>query len=287
MRDPEARRARLLGACLSIACLACSGAARPEETATRYEGFTQPYRQVELSFPEIGSIASIEVTEGDRVATGQVVARLDGRVLEATLAIAEARAAETGSLASAQALRDRRKLKLDTLLGLKVKGHAHAEEVAQARADLAVAEANLAAAREDLVVADLERKRVLQQIERRILRSPFAATVAEVMKEVSEIVRPQDEPIIRLAEIDRLKLEIHVASGDAARLTPGATMSLDCPDVSGGTAATVELVSPVTDAESGTVRVRLRIDDTANGMRAGIRCTTDLASAHPDRGQPH
>jgi RND family efflux transporter MFP subunit len=243
----------------------------------RFEGFTRPYREVELSYPEFGRIATIEVEEGERVESGQVVARLDARVLEATLAIAEARASETASVESAQAVLNKRRLRLDTLLGLKVKGHAHAEEIAQARADLAVAEANLAVIWEDQVVAGLERDRVIQQIEHRSLRSPFAATVLEVLKEVSEVVRPQDEPILRLADIDRLSIELHVPTETIAGLSPGAIVRLDCPATSTEGTATVEFVSPVTDAESGTVKVRLRVDDTGGGVRAGIRCIANLA----------
>ena len=39
----------------------------------------------------------------------------------------------------------------------------------------------------------------------------------------------------------------------------------------------VELIAPVTDAESGTVRVKLRVDNSVGRIRSGERCQILLA----------
>lgn len=86
-------------------------------------------RQVELPFADSERIAEVLVREGDRVAAGQVVARLQTERLLPLVQQAEARVA-----AQSQAL-------------LRLKNGTRPEEIAQARAALAAAEADAANAR--------------------------------------------------------------------------------------------------------------------------------------------
>ena len=45
------------------------------------------------------------------------------------------------------------------------------------------------------------------------------------------------------------------------------------------TKGTVEFISPVTDAESGTVRVKIRIDNPDGKYRSGERCTLEFSGS--------
>jgi HlyD family secretion protein len=83
-------------------------------------------RQVELPFVDNQRIAAVLVEEGDRVTTGQVLARLDTGRLEPRVKQAEAQVA-----AQAQALR-------------RLRNGSRPEEVAQARAGLAASQAEAA-----------------------------------------------------------------------------------------------------------------------------------------------
>ena len=57
--------------------------------AIQVDGFTEPYRTIDIAAAETGIIAEINVEEGDTVRRGQVLAVLDRDVLLALLAIAE------------------------------------------------------------------------------------------------------------------------------------------------------------------------------------------------------
>jgi RND family efflux transporter MFP subunit len=275
--------ARILAAVLSTAAVAAGGA--------ELEGFTEPYRVADISSPEAGRIAAIHVEEGDRVAAGQELATLDTRILRSNLAIAEARAEAEGRIRSARSVRDRQALRCERLLSLRKKGHAHAEEIAHAQADLEVAEASLKTVEEDLAIAALERDRVLEQIERRRLRSPFEATVIGVHMQAGESLRAQGEPVVTLADIDRLQINLHVSKDQVAALSEGAVVSVSCSDGEYSGEAVVELILPVIDPESGTTRVKLRIDNLSGGIRAGQRCSSEtgsgVASARNDGTYPH
>lgn len=87
-------------------------------------------RQVQLSFNNSERIAAVLVQEGDRVKQGQLLARLDTARLEPQLAQAEAQAA-----AQLQILK-------------RLRSGSRPEEIAQARANLQAAQADLANARQ-------------------------------------------------------------------------------------------------------------------------------------------
>jgi HlyD family secretion protein len=87
-------------------------------------------RQVQLSFNNSERIAAVLVQEGDRVKQGQVLARLDTARLEPQLAEAEAQAA-----AQLQVVK-------------RLRSGSRPEEIAQARANLQSAQADLANARQ-------------------------------------------------------------------------------------------------------------------------------------------
>ena len=87
-------------------------------------------RQVQLSFNNSERIAAVLVQEGDRVKQGQLLARLDTARLEPQLAQAEAQAA-----AQLQVVK-------------RLRSGSRPEEIAQARANLQAAQADLANARQ-------------------------------------------------------------------------------------------------------------------------------------------
>ncbi len=89
-------------------------------------------RQVSLAFDGSGRIAELQVEEGDRVEAGQEIGRLDTRTLEL-----HAQQAEAQVEAQRQAL-------------LKLQNGTRPEEIAQARAQLAAAEASAVLAEETL-----------------------------------------------------------------------------------------------------------------------------------------
>ena len=43
----------------------------------------------------------------------------------------------------------------------------------------------------------------------------------------------------------------------------------------------IEFISPVADAESGTLLVKLRVDNPKGEYRSGMRCTLELPASNP------
>ena len=140
-----------------------SSAAAAEEV----EGFTEPYRQIELAAGEPGILDEIHVREGSPVAAGDLIAALDTDVLRATWELARERSLAEGALQASQAEREMRQTQWEQLKTLRDRGHATQRELERAETDCRIAEARVMMAREDLRLHKLEMKRIEVQIARR------------------------------------------------------------------------------------------------------------------------
>lgn len=240
------------------------------------EGFTEPYRTINVAAEDMGTIEEVAVREGESVKVGQPLARLNSAVQRALLAIAEQNVKSEGRLDAAMADLRLRKDRLQKLEPLRVDGYARQEEVDRAVAEVAVAEANLRTAREDLVAKQLECERIKAQIACRTVRSPVAGVVTKVHKQMGEFVAPNNPDVMTLVEIDRLTANFTLSAPQATKLRRGQELTVhlssEAPAV-----GVVDFISPVTNAESGTVLVKLRIDNADGRYRSGDRCRIRLA----------
>ncbi len=263
-------------------------AMRPGTTSgATIDGFIEPNRLVEVAAAEAGVVASIAVREGQRVVAGQLLATLDQTALEASRAIAEARVAARGQLDLAIAERDVRRKRQEKLLQLATEGYARPDELDHAAADVAVAVANCQAAEEERQVARLELARIDALLAQRTVRSPLTGIVAEVLYEPSEFVPAHQPKLLTLVELELLRVRFAVPWANAGAMAPGNWAELQAPDLKRNLAARIDFVSPVVDAESGTVRVDVVIDNTAGDIPCGVRCQWSveerLASQVSDR----
>jgi len=128
------KRRFLIGGLIAVSLLAAIAAWRLMQRESAPTHLTLygdiDLRQVQLSFNNSERIAAVLVQEGDRVKQGQLLARLDTARLEPQLAQAEAQAA-----AQLQIVK-------------RLRSGSRPEEIAQARANLQAAQADLANARQ-------------------------------------------------------------------------------------------------------------------------------------------
>lgn len=159
-------------------------------------------RQIELPFSDSERIAEVLVEEGSTVKAGQVLARLDTRRLVPRVAQAEARAA-----AQREALR-------------RLQNGARPEEVAQARAALAAAQAETVNATSQLQrlrsISDESKGRAIspQDLE----ASTAAARMSEARAESSRKALELTVAGPRQEDIDQAKAQLDAAEADLALL---------------------------------------------------------------------
>lgn len=244
--------------------------------ADDFEGFTEPYRKINVAAAEIGIIADILVREGDRVQAGQPLAKLDSEVQQALLAIAKQSMHAKGQLHAAIAELSLRQKRLDKLDALHSEGHARQEEIDRARSEVEVARANVLAAKEELLTRKLEHQRMKIQLQRRTVCAPVAGVISTLHKQVGEFVAPNNPDVLTLVELDSLLANFTVTSPQAEKMSIDQQFTILFPASSLKTTGLVEMIAPLTDAESGTVRIKLRVDNPEGRFRSGERCHISL-----------
>ena len=237
------------------------------------EGLTEPSRTIELAAAETGLILDINVEEGNSIAKDQVLARLDDLVLKASLAVAAAQKEAVGQLKIAEAeyrLRETRFNKLNTLLG---RGHATSEEVTTAQSEKEVAAAKVQQAREALRVKELEYMRTQAQVERRLIKSPVDGIVTNVFREPYEFVSYTEPVVMTVVQLDPIVAVFTFYPDEMEELSVGKSVRVNLTSNTEPAQGTVSYISPVLDAESGTVKVKVEIPNPNGKYRSGDKCS--------------
>jgi len=160
-----------------------------------------------LAFTGGGRLVSRPVDVGQRVAPGDVLARLDAAPFRHGLSAAQATVDELVAR-TAQLERDRNRIE-----ALLASGATSTQQAEQIAAQLDALRAALAAARAQAA----EARRLVSES---TLRAPYAATVTAVFLEEGEHARP-GEPIVALSGHDGLEVEAEAPESVAARIAVG------------------------------------------------------------------
>ncbi len=235
-------------------------------------GFTEPMARVEVASPESGLVDTIDVREGADVSAGQIIARLDTSVSEASLALARARASSMAEIDAAAAKHELRSKRLAAIKELHGEGHANVEELDRARMEARIAAAELKAAEKKVELAALEARRIEAEIERRVIRSPIDGVVIRLEKKHGEFVSVSEPVLATIANLDQLRVKFYLPTNRAKLYRDGQSVDVFFPDSQRQASGRIHFVSPVTDADSGTVRVEIAIDNQDHSLSSGVRC---------------
>lgn len=259
------------------------GAGGPDETPTirrasqnQIAGFTEPDALIAVATAETGILEKIHVQEDDRVEAGQILASLDDDLFRAQVAIAEQEARAMGRVKAAQAERDLRQRRLGKLAALESQGKSHSEEVDRAKADLAVAEAQLESALDDQRLFELQLERAKLQLKKRSIFAPAAGVIIDIQKQAGEYLSPTSPQLLQLARLDPLRAKFLVSRSQLPSFKLGAAVSVTFPDSHQKSKGKVDRISPVSDAESGLTEIQVLIENPENQFRGGDRCVCEL-----------
>jgi multidrug efflux pump subunit AcrA (membrane-fusion protein) len=128
--------------------------------------------------------------------------------------------------------------------------------------------------------ADLERAKAF--LEQKTIRSPISGVVVERLLNGGEFTK--QAPILRLAQIDPLRVEVIVPVAVFGRIKVGQTAEVypEAP-VSGTYTAKVTVVDRVIDAASGTFGVRLALPNHDLKLPAGLKCRVKFSGVNGTR----
>src|SRR5262245_40592047 len=192
------------------------------ESTLQISGNLVPQTRVAVVAKLPGTLSSIRVDIGDRVRTGQVIATLDRREIDAQVDAAEAAVnvatagveAAEAALASAVLERDRAQNLFDR--GAVPKQRLDAAETARRST---AAQRDLAKATHAQAEAALRRAREVQRDA--TLTSPIDGVIVERHYDAGSLVGPGDDPVVVVADLRVMKLEAGVSELEAGRLRVG------------------------------------------------------------------
>jgi membrane fusion protein (multidrug efflux system) len=228
---------------LTIAAFACFNS-QVGVAAVAEQCLLEPYKTVNLGTPVRGVLSETLVERGHVVKIGDVLARIDSRAQQSTVALAESR-----SEFAKRTVERNKELIEDDLLSTQDR-------------DQMATEAEL---------ARLELEQAKTSVDMRNIRSPVNGVVVQGVRTTGEFV--DESEIYVLAQINPLNVEVVVPVAFFGQITEGmeATVTPEAPLDQPYTARVV-IVDKVIDAASGTFRVRLELPNEDLKLPAGLRC---------------
>lgn len=243
----------------------------PHCAYAQINGFTQPLRQIELASDESGSIAELFVTEGERVSQDQVLARLDDRIQRLQVEAATHLASSNSAMEAARQSLEKRKLINNRISELTSTGNATESEMIRAEMEYTIALSRFMAAQEESVSREIDMRRAKLMLERRSIRAPFDGVVATIHRREGEYLSPLRPELVTLVDTSKLLAVFNVASSDLPVLKSHKQLTITMQDDS-KVHGTLDVVGVQTDAESGTVEVKVLIDNADGKLRSGEQC---------------
>ncbi|WP_442506691.1 efflux RND transporter periplasmic adaptor subunit [Novipirellula sp. SH528] len=267
---------------ISLAVLATCTLSSTISRAAEAESFTEPYKRVDVPAAEIGILAAILVSEGDEVYPTQLLAQLDDSVLKASLEMAKsAKDAEGSRLGATLELQSRQK-QLASYKELRERGNASVRELDRSETDYQQAKSRLQSINEELEVRRLEYERVRAQIKQRRIESPISGVVISIVKDQGEFVSPTDPVVMQVVQLDNLKAVFSIPIEVASTFTMDQQVALNIGNPAIPATGVVEFVSPVADAESGSVRIKIRIPNRDRKIQSGVVVRWQYSDATDD-----
>jgi RND family efflux transporter MFP subunit len=262
---------------LPVAMAIAQPAAGQEKTAPEFACLIQPKMVLKLGTSVPGLISEVLVDRGAIVKKGDVVARLDSSVEEASLTLAQARATNDSAVRSGRAKLDFQKRKAERTTELRKNDNIAISTAEEAETAAKVADGELHEAEVNLQLAQLELVRTRELLKQRTIRSPIDGIVVERTLGPGEYIFDQAH-LLTVAQIDPLSVEVFVPLTQFGRIHPGVSAEVYPEDPVGGSyAATVTVVDQVFDAASATIGVRLELPNPDYALPAGLKCQVRFA----------
>lgn len=246
----------------------------------------EPARVAEIGAQVVGVVERVHADRGDSVRAGQPLVSLRADVERASAGVADTRSRIDADVRAAAANLELAQQKLTRTEALVAQAFLSPQALDQARGERELAAQRLAQARGQQQIWRQEQQVAQAQLRLRSLTSPISGVVVERYVQPGE--RVEERPLLRVAAIDTLRVELMLGAAHFGRVQRGDRLSLQPELASLGTVtATVTQIDKVLDAGSNTFRVRASLPNPGHRIPAGLRCRADLAAlASPAAAAP-
>jgi len=227
-----------------------------------------PNEDVKVSALVAGRVNAVTVAEGDSVRQGQVIAELDRQPLE------DLRRQAAAAVDQAKAQVENARLTLQRNQQLFERGIAAGKEVEDAKKDQAGAQAALEQANAVLSTA-------VRNVERASVRAPIDGQIVKRMVSVGEQVDgTAGQPIVEIANLDRVELAANVPADYLSRIRVGLTATIKSdafPDRH--FPGSILAIAPAVDATTNAALARIRAANQGHALKVGMFAEAHVAVA--------
>ncbi|HEY1172064.1 MAG TPA: efflux RND transporter periplasmic adaptor subunit [Verrucomicrobiae bacterium] len=257
-----------------LACAVCVTA----QAQTTVSGVTEPFLDVLLSAPVAGTVEKRLVKEGEPIKAGQVLIGLKSKQEELEVKRRKMIAESKAELQGAEARVKTSKTDLESTRKL----FAATKSVSKDDLDkkeleyqLSVAEAERLKVTEDREA--LEAEMAAQLLKDRSIISPLTGYAVDIYREVGEDCKAQ-EPLMRVVDTRQFYFVANVDAKAGYNLKNGDTVQLQIEAGSKMVPVTgkVSFVSPVVDAASGLLRVKVLCENANGQIKPGVAGTMQI-----------
>jgi RND family efflux transporter MFP subunit len=257
----------------------------PAAVGADLDCLVQPRETVAISSPVPGYIELVAVDRGDLVRGGTVIVQLEASLERTAVAIARARVEQESAMLSAKVRLDFGVRRYDRTVDMFKKELVPLKEMDEAETAKILAEHGVLEVHENTRVAKLELERAEAALALRTIRSPFTGIVTDRLLSPGELV--DKAPILKLARIDPLRVEVFVPVALLGRIGVGSRVTV-IPEAPVNTPleASVTVVDRVVDAASGTFGVRLEMPNPDNRLPAGLKCKARFGTGGREGERP-
>jgi RND family efflux transporter MFP subunit len=231
-------------------------------------GYVVARRRATVASKVTGKVIEVSLEEGQRVESGQIIARLDDSNARAALAQSEALVKQAEAVvSSAQTAYEDALPIFERNEQQKAAAVISAQSFDQARAQIDAARSELLGARRALDTARAGRSIAQRSLDDTIIRAPFSGIVTEKAAQAGEMVSPISAGsgftrtgIGTIVDMNSLEVEVDVSENFIGRVLPQQPVRIKLNayadwDIPGAVIATI----PTADRAKATVKVRIAI----------------------------
>lgn len=243
-----------------------------------------PWESISLAAAAEGVVKVINVDRGDTVEAGQVLVQLDDRMQASYQELMRARAEDHSGIELAEIRLDIAASSHERNRALFERQQITGDEWDRIRGTFETAQIELEQARQAVAQAELELARAQAAYEQTQIVAPTDAVVLQRNVSVGEA--PSGKPLLELAVIDRLRIELFARARTYRLWAQGQDVSLnvDLPEPQ-VIDARIRAVNPVSDAGTDVIGILLELDNSRGDVLPGQACR--LASVPSGSGAGH
>jgi RND family efflux transporter MFP subunit len=252
-----------------------------DDTLSGLDCVMEPSIIADIGSASPGVVEKIYPHRSDLVKKGETLIEMESSVENASLELARIRASQNTAIELRQESAKFGYLTQKRNLELFRKSVISVYDMDKTKTETRIAKLQVLQEQDNQSIAILEYNRSKAVLQQRSIQSPFDGVVMERFKSVGEFV--DDEPLMRIAQLDPLYVEVIVPVTSLGHISLGMKANVESNVIPNEKyVATVESIDRVADAASGTYGIRLILPNPDYQIPAGLRCQVSFL---PEQGE--